>query len=108
MIESTVRLVYGHLLAKQYGELEKITNGSRMSASEIEEAVSDYGCELTDYPDSIQLDVIEVEGGNPKEWSVVAPIFTKEEGLSDLSLELSITDNGQPVYEIEIDNIRVR
>lgn len=90
MIESTVRLVYGHLLAKQYGELEKITNGSRMSASEIEEAVSDYGCELTDYPDSIQLDVIEVEGSNPKEWSVVAPIFTKEEGLSDLSLDFQL------------------
>jgi len=108
MIESTVRLVYAHLLAKQYSELEKITYGSRMTAREIEEAVSEYGCELTDYPESIQLDVIEVEGSKPKEWSVVAPIFTKEEGLSDLSLELSITENGKPVYEIELDNIRVR
>ncbi len=108
MIESTVRLVYSHLLAKQYGELEKITNGLRMSASEIEVAVSEYGCELTTYPETIQLDVIEVEGSASKEWSVVAPIFTKEEGLSDLSLELSLTENGKPIYEIELDNIRVR
>jgi hypothetical protein len=51
---------------------------------------------------------VEVENSNPKEWSVVAPIYTSEEGCSDLSIELSLIENGKEIYKSELDNIRVR
>ena len=52
----------------------------RKNASDNEEVVTDYGGELTAYPDAIQLDVIEFERkDSKKEWIVVAPILTKEE-----------------------------
>ncbi len=108
MIEETVRYVYSLLQNKQYGELAFVSRGNRLSADELKESINEYGCKLIPYPDKIGLDVIEVEGSNPKEWSVVAPIFTVEEGLSDLSIELSLIDNGKSIYSIEVDNIRVR
>jgi|SRR5690554_5233353 len=108
MIESTVRHIYSLLQSQQYEAVEKLTNGIRLSADEIEEAITDYGCRLVPYPDSVELDIVEVTGSTPKEWSVVAPVFTVEEGLSDLSIELSLVDNGQEIYRSELDNIRVR
>lgn len=52
--------------------------------------------------------MIEVSGSNLKEWGVVAPIYTAEEGVSDLSIELSFTENGEAILKSELDNLRVR
>ena len=79
-----------------------------MSSNEIRESISDYGCQLVPYPENLKLDIVKVENSSPKEWSVVAPIYTSEEGCSDLSIELSIIDNGKGLYKSELDNIRVR
>ncbi len=108
MIEQTVRHIYSLLCSQRYEELESLTDGVRLSASEIEQSISEYGCEVVPYPGLVELDVIEGVGSNPREWSVVAPIYTTEEGLSDLSLELSLTENGKAIYKSELDNIRVR
>jgi len=108
MIEPTVRHIYSLLQSQQYDAVEKLTNGIRLSAADIEEAISEYGYRLAPYPDSVELDIVEVTGSMPREWSVVAPIFTVEEGLSDLSIELSVVENGQEIYRSELDNIRVR
>jgi hypothetical protein len=108
MIEQTVRHIYSLLLSKKYDELVQLTNGVRMSSNEIQESISEYGCQLVSYPDNLVLDIVEVENSNPKEWSVVAPIYTSEEGCSDLSIELSLIENGKEIYKSELDNIRVR
>jgi hypothetical protein len=108
MIEHTVRRIYSLLCNQKYGALEKLTSGIRLSADEIEQSIEEYGYLLTPYPDSVELDVIEVIGSMPREWSVVAPIYTEEEGLSDLSLELSLLDSGENIYKSELDSIRVR
>jgi hypothetical protein len=108
MIEKTVRHIYSLLLSEKYDELAQFTNGIRMSSSEIRESISEYDCQLVPYPECLKLDIIEVENSSPREWSVVAPIYTSEEGYSDLSIELSIIENGKELYESELDNIRVR
>lgn len=108
MIDRTVRLIYSLLLDKSYFELVSLTNVTRLSAYEIEKCINEYGCKLVAYPEDIKLDVIEVTGSNPKEWSVIAPVYTSEEGLSDLILELSLTENGGAILKVELDNIRVR
>ena len=108
MIENTVRHIYSLLCSQQYEAVEKLTNGIRLGSDEIEQSIAEYGYLLVPYPNSVELDVIEVTGSMPREWSVVAPIYTAEEGLSDLSLELSLIDNGESIYTAELDNIRVR
>ena len=95
------------LCEHRYTDIEELTRGERISASEIERDIRDYGCELVQYPDSIDLDVVEVFDSNPREWNVVAPIYTAQEGLSDLSIELSVTDF-QGTGTIVLENIRVR
>lgn len=108
MIERTVRHIYSLLQDKKYIELEAFTNRIRMSSNEIKEAISEYGRELVDYPLLIEFDAVEVKNTDPKEWSVVAPIYTREEGISDLSMELSLTETEFSYYRSELDNIRVR
>jgi hypothetical protein len=108
MIEQTVRLIYSLLLNKAYADLASLTGGVRLSARDIEECITEYGCELVAYPENIQLDVVGISGSSPKEWSVVAPIYTAEEGISDLSIELSLTESGEAILKSELDNIRVR
>ena len=107
MIERSVRNLYSMLCEGRYIDIEHLTGGEKISASEIEQEILDYGCELVQYPTLIDLDVVDVAGSDPKEWSVVAPIYTKQEGLSDLSIELSLIDN-QGVEKVVLENIRVR
>lgn len=52
MIEPTVKHIYSLLQSQQYDAVEKLTNGIRLSAAEIEVAISDYGYRLAPYPDS--------------------------------------------------------
>ena len=91
MIEETVRHLYGLLVDKKYKEIESMTNGKRMRAIDIENCIVEFGRELIPYPQTIQLDIVEIRNSDPQEWSVVSPVFTVEEGYSDLSLEMSMT-----------------
>jgi hypothetical protein len=105
----TVRAVTDLLAHEKYEALEQLSKGVRLTASEIMYAVSEYGRKIVALPEEgyEELDIIEVTESNPKEWSVNVPIFTKEEGRSDLTLELSLTDSRENMYVVAIDNIHV-
>ena len=53
------------------------------------------------------IDVVAISASNPHRWSVVVPLWTVEEGRSDLSLELTLEDSGKESYEVEIDDLHV-
>ncbi|MCP3850090.1 MAG: hypothetical protein GY694_07630 [Gammaproteobacteria bacterium] len=108
MIEQAVRDIYQLLLNGEYAEISQITDEKRLNSEEISLSVKEYGCNLVPYPASIELDVIEIGGSSPREWNVVAPVYTEEEGLSDLSMELTIIENCETELRIELDNIHVR
>lgn len=40
-------------------------------------------------------------------WSVYASVFTKEEGRSDLTLEVTLTETGGPLCDVEIVGLHV-
>ena len=107
MIEKTVRTLYSLLLNRQYQQIEKMTEGIRLNSQEIEGAISDYGRNMAPYPEHVEFDLIEITGSNPKSWSVVAPVYTMEEGLSDLSLEMTLTQIDADLLKVELDNIHV-
>lgn len=108
-LQQTVLHLVSLLVDQQYSELEKLSDGKRLSAAEIQHAVTCYGRTLTMPPvDVDEADVIEVIGSNPTRWSVIVRLYTQEEGLSDLSLDVSLIESDGLVYRAEIEDLHVR
>ena len=108
-LNNTVKMVTELLAGKKYKEIESLCNGVRLNAEEIAYAVKEYGREIISLPKEgyKKLDIIEVTDSSPKEWSVNVPIYTSEEGMSDLTLELLLIDSLSDLYNIEVDDLHV-
>jgi len=93
----------------EYAALVRKAPLSRINAEQIAAAVREYGRQIVPFPPSgYQLiDCIAVQGSSPQAWSVVVPLFTREEGRSDLSLELEIGQSQDGSYVAQIDGIHV-
>jgi hypothetical protein len=72
-------------------------------------AIADYGRHLVSPPDSAFgfMDVVETLNVQPPRWSVVMPLWTQEEGRSDLSLELTIIREDDS-FRVQLDDIHIR
>jgi hypothetical protein len=107
-LRDTIRRLVELLVAKDYDEIERFTRGVRLSAESLREAVRRYGHELVVPPEEAfeRLDIIEMETpSDPRKWSVRFDLWTKEEGRSDLTLELTIFDGGE--IGAEVDDLHV-
>ena len=105
-IEVTARHLHDLLARREYFEMEMISGGRRLTADQISESVQDYGCSVASPPEDLLLDVVKVKT-TPDTWSVTVPIFTTEEGRSDLTLEVTMTKTDEPLCNVEIDNLHV-
>jgi hypothetical protein len=96
------------LVSGEYAQLERLTGGIRLNAEEIRKAVTDYGRVLITPPDSAfeLMDVIKVKNAEPSQWSITMPLWTQEEGRSDLSMELTVIEQ-KDGYKIELDDLHV-
>jgi len=100
------------LVANDIRGLVRLAGGTRFSTEEdilgLERELGLYGCTLVrPPPDAFKhMSVIEVANAYPRKWAITMPLWTSEEGLSDLSLELTLIarDDG---FEIELDNVHV-
>jgi len=110
VVEEAVRWVMKLLVRGSYLDLVRSSSGSRMTDGEIRGAVVDYGKQLVDPPDDLQayVDVVRVQGACPSRWSVNIPVWTAEEGRSDLTLSVTIIETDQaPGFTVEIDDLHV-
>jgi hypothetical protein len=107
-LKQPIHQVITLLVAGKYTELEALTHGVRLSAKEIENAISDYGKKLVLLPENSfgLMDVVEVKDAIPKRWSIAMPLWTQEEGRSDLTLEITAIKQ-QNGFEVELDDIHV-
>ena len=103
-----MKLVIALLVAEKYAELDNLTAGTRLSANDMAGAIRQYGRVLVAPPEEAyeDLDVVQVKNASLPRWSVRMSLWTAEEGRSDLSLELTITESGNG-YLIEVDDIHV-
>jgi hypothetical protein len=99
--------VVRELVTGNYTQVLLQAPASRVSAEELEAAVESYGRRLVLPPSYDLVDFIEVNGANMRTWSVVVPMFTEEEGRSDLSLELTVRELAHGEYELEVDDLHV-
>jgi hypothetical protein len=108
-IRDAVRRLAKMLVAEDYDGLEEATQGRRLTAEQLREAVEEYGRELQMPLEVVfdNLDVIEIEGAIPRAAWVLVDLWTVEEGRSDLTLEIRLTDTGGELYDMEIDNLHV-
>jgi hypothetical protein len=72
-------------------------------------AVHEYPGTLVPLPPDSQrwLEVVPIDGGSAHSWSVTQPLFTAEEGRSDLSLLLTVVANSDGGFLVQVDDIHV-
>jgi len=102
------RTVIDGLADGDYDAVVQICAKSRLTSDELREVIREYGRTLVHPPaDAYQhLDAVQVNGTALPTWSVRAPLWTKEEGRSDLTLELTISlGPDEPI--VELDDLHV-
>lgn len=108
-IEAAVRVVVDLLVRGRYMTVEKVTRGRRLTASEMESAITTYGRTLVTPAENwwSTVEITPIDAGEQQAFHVVAPLWTREEGRSDLSVELRLMESSARVYETEVLDIRV-
>ena len=108
-LKNTLRYVMKLLVAGDDKTLERISGGQRLSEEEIAGAIN----ELDDspvMPPEVAFDsffsIADAADGK-KQWYANVDLWTAEEGRTDMTLELTINENGKQIYDIEIDNIHM-
>jgi hypothetical protein len=105
----TIEAVLVHVVAQDFDALLGLAPRSRLTATDLRAALLEYGRvpimppALTD----LRVDVAAVRNSRPPSWSVYLPLWTKEEGMSDLTLEMHFTESDAEIYAVEIDDLHV-
>ncbi|MFG2091848.1 hypothetical protein [Spirillospora sp. NPDC048824] len=109
---NAVRVVVALLVAGDYEELETLTEGRRMSASGMSDAIEGSGLDLISPPEDAfdAVDVIGVEQvtGARRAFRVAFPLWTAQEGRSALDLRLTLSEVMDGVWTVELDGIGAR
>lgn len=105
---ATVRHVVDKLIQREYQYLEDLCGGVRLTSSEMEEGIREYGHQLNAPPDHIydRMDFIEIPDANPQAVSTDIDLWS-EGKRSDITLELTLIDSDGDLYDVEIDNLHV-
>ncbi|MGC3989089.1 MAG: hypothetical protein QM796_05275 [Chthoniobacteraceae bacterium] len=107
-IQQIVRHIIALIVSGDFLAIVELTRGIRISSEEISRTLSDYGRTIVMPPENAfeQLNVVEVKGACPRQFSVYMPLWTQQEGRSDLTMELTVkaSENGM---EVELDDIHV-
>ena len=107
-IQKQVDLLIKLLVDGQYDQIESLTKSVRLPADQMKSAINQYGRKLVEPPREAYklMDVVEVQTAKPERWSITMPLWTEEEGRSDLTIELTlIKSNG--AFTVELDDLRV-
>lgn len=108
-ILNTAHHLVSLLLSGNFDELERLSNGVRLSSKEMETAIAEYPAtfEMPVKMDFDDMDVIEVTSTNPQQYSVNINLWSEEEGRSDLTLEVHMVESDEEIMRVEIDDIHV-
>ena len=109
-VRSVLHTVLGLLVEGHYDTLATMTQQKNLTAEEMRQAIDDYGRTLVEPPDDELppgVEVIVKGTAFPRQTFVMMPLYSLEEGMSDLSVELTLTEVAPDLWHTVIDNIRV-
>lgn len=92
----------------QYAGAVQACSSSRLTEADVARVMSEYGRTFVRLPANFSdyLDSVLIEGLSRPTWSIRAPLWTIEEGRSDLTLELTVAD-GIEGLSVELDDLKV-
>jgi hypothetical protein len=104
-----IRRIVALLADERYEDVTRLCEGSRLSADEMKAAVAMYGRTIVPLPEGAAslIESVRIQKAVASAWSVVVPLFTQEEGRSDLSLELTVTESQPGSVAAQVDNLHV-
>lgn len=107
---TTVRIVVDLLVRQEYDVIEAMTRGHRLSAEDIQRAVEQYGRTLIAPPEDgwNAVEVDRIEPSSVPTFSIDVPLWSREEGRSDLTLSLTLVEFAPGLFETQIDDLRVQ
>ncbi len=108
VLRPIVQQVAGQLARGQYAQVIDRCLKSRLTADDLRAVIRNYGRKIVPPPAGayIGLDAVQVKGAVVPTWSIRAPLWTSEEGRSDLTLEMTITlGTGSP--RVVLDDLHV-
>lgn len=95
------------LVQGDFDALDADRRSGRVGAAGLRRAVAEYGRTLVELPeDAYALAQAGPVTTRPGEWWIVVPMWTAEEGRSDLSLELSAIPTGEG-HRFEVRDLHV-
>jgi hypothetical protein len=107
LVELTLEL-FDLLARREYDAFVARCASSRLSARDIADAIDEYGRTVVSAPrDSYTgISIVRVSVATTPTWHITAPLWTQEEGRSDLCVELTVSlVDDEP--RIELDNLLV-
>lgn len=108
-VRTAVATTVNLLVDRSYQTLASMTRGRWLTAQQLQEGVDEYGRMLVRVPESDldDLDVVQMAGSEPATFHVVVPLWTDEEGRSDLALELRLVENFPDALSVEVTDLHV-
>lgn len=105
-LESIVRRIATRLASGDFDGTVAECSASRLMAGDLRKVIQEYGRTFVQPPTNAYVDAVAVRGTALPTWSVRAPMWSKEEGRSDLTLELTIAQDGQR-WNVGLDDLHV-
>jgi hypothetical protein len=107
-LETAVRVVIDLLVRQEYATVEAVTRGKRLNAEELARAVDEYGRTLVP-PSDDWWSTVEITplSESASAFHVAAPLWSAEEGRSDLTLELRLEESIAGIFDTEVLNLHV-
>jgi len=94
--------------AKDYEKVVSYCSASRLTAEDIKIVVNEYGKSFMVPPPSAFeiVDAVLVRDTDLPTWSLRVPLWSKEEGRSDLEMQLTVRQRGKR-WDVELDDMLV-
>jgi hypothetical protein len=107
-LKHLVRRLIQHLVQGDYDSVVAECAQSRLTGKQLAKVIQDYGRKLIMPPDRAldNLDIVPVQDASVPTWSLRVPLWTHEEGRSDLTLELTV-GTAPRASCVELDDLHV-
>ena len=108
-LRSTISVLSELLAQRDYERFCGYAHSSRLTPGDVSRVIREYRRSVIPLPDAAyrKVDVVPVSGSKPQQWNVIVPLWTKEEGRSDLSLDITLQDSAGKTYAVDINDLHV-